>query len=329
MSIDQVPGAIASAYCQIAQTCYGDFYSFVYSNVDCKQLVTSQITEKDLPNWNSLISKGTVTYHGENVQACIDAIAAEGCSATSSRTPQICASAIEGTVAAGGDCSFDAECVYGNYCKSGGTCPGKCTAWESLGNACTSSDHCVSGANCYSGTCQKPVAEGGACQGGKADCDVGLYCKGGTSAKSGTCSKLSDVFGATEGQTCDLTKLSMCKPPASCVVDSVSGTTMVTTCHAELQSGADCHLGFPDPCPSAEYCKIGTTNAYTGTCTKLPVAGEACNTQKDAAVCAPGLHCTKSKCVEMQKDGGTCVTGADCYSETCTSGSCTAAAACQ
>jgi hypothetical protein len=341
--IEDVPEALGTALCASIASCYGSFSDIIYRGVDCVDNVSSDIRDGSLPIWQADIAAGTVVYHGDKVQACADAIAAQGCGLRSERTPSICDEALEGQVAAGGACQGGVECAGPRYCAfTGGVCPGVCTDLEASGAACQSDEACQDGLVCLvdaatgDGVCGALGGEGDTCSGDDR-CAAGASCVGADPATDtlGSCTSWSNRFTEAEGAACDPAGGQLCSEGLSCVVDGfVPGSGVTFSCSQPFASGAACQVGFPNACPVGEYCDADlATGMVDGMCMKSPTAGEPCyDSPAGGAVpaCAPGLACNPSGLCEGTSDlGGDCSTEDFCHSGVCTSGVCAAPDRCQ
>jgi hypothetical protein len=122
----------------------------------------------------------------------------------------------------------------------------------------------------------------------------------------------------------------LCNPDLSCVILSVT-PAIRAECRKAVSAGASCTVGFPDPCPSGNYCKA-PQNTLDGTCTARPGDGVACASGPfggDADICALDARCDGGTCRARQNLGGTCVTDAVCFSEHCVDGKCALDGACE
>ncbi len=338
--LEDVPAKFASAYCSIFQTCFGDIYGLMTGGQDCATNIQRSFEDGAFQSIKQGVSDGTVIYHADKTQTCLDALVAEGCSALTSRMPTQCQDALEGTVAEGAGCTFNAECKNGDYCKIGTACPGTCTAPGPEGADCTADDDCQSGLLCSKTDkkCYKPGASGDTCDTGHPDCSPGLVCSKEASATTGTCKSFDSYLSANEGDTCNPTAGGpLCKAGLSCIVESIDTSVNPPTaswkCAKTVTSGADCNIGVPEQCPFGEYCDAKLSQGvYQGKCQKLPTDGQPCQTTVSGDKCAVDTVCevngTTKTCKAIQRLGGTCTADDQCYSTSCTSGVCAAPSDC-
>jgi hypothetical protein len=125
------------------------------------------------------------------------------------------------------------------------------------------------------------------------------------------------------GDPCDGATPKLCDPSLACVVDTPVTLTPTFSCKAKSASGATCARGFPEPCPSGEYCKVPAGMVDGGVCTQLPKAGEACLTETGRPfACAAELVCSGGTCRERHLNGAVCTAAIECYSRRCSNGVC-------
>lgn len=139
------------------------------------------------------VEAGKVKYDEDLADECLDKLRDAQCSRTSALDGS-CEDIFTGTIADGGMCAFDSECISGSCSVTDCTmacCPGTCVAARptpKIGEACTF--RCVEGAYCGSDRiCHAVLAKGAACDDPFA-CADGLYCSGLTAMTAGTCSAL-------------------------------------------------------------------------------------------------------------------------------------------
>ncbi len=331
--LEDIPARFADASCKAVRACFGGAYDALLGGESCEGSAMAAVDDL-IGDLKRRIDDGKLTYDGKAVDACLAAIEARGCGFTDE--PEACEAVFEGAVAAGGDCGASEECVAEHYCKASGACPGKCAPLEGAGGRCTHDDDCRDGLACSEGgECQAPAASGDRC-GGASDpeCAPGLICVGADeeAQTSGNCRALDELLSGKEGDDCDPLSGPLCGAGLSCVFEGFDETTgtLLATCAKKLAAGADCNIGFPDPCPSDEFC-AAETMMLSGTCEKRPGAGSPCASGpfSDAPdTCAPNTRCDGGSCRERQKIGGSCETDDVCLSEHCVGGKCAPAGGC-
>lgn len=328
--IEDLGTEYATTTCGLVTDCYGEVVRNLFlglaSEDACVAQFTQGYTDGALPLYQQAIARGTLRYDGANAQACVDALQANGCGFTTSRTPAACDALLVGLVAAGGACSINEECAGDAYCSNATTCPGTCQPRASAGGACASDEACETGLRCSttSGTCVAPALEGAPCQGTTGtDCTGGTICIGNDGTTPGTCRSPDTVFSGALHGACNVPNGQFCMAGLSCVV---SGLTSMSCEVGGVAIGAACHTALPDMCASGAFC--GDTNINTGdfdgTCMALPGEGAACASVPFGSACAAGLHCDSGTCHATHAIGGACTTNGDCFSGRCDGGTCAA-----
>ncbi len=139
------------------------------------------------------VDAGKVKYDDGLAEDCIDDLRDASCSQAAQLSPA-CDDIFKGTIADGGMCAFDDECVSGSCAVTDCTeacCPGTCQparATPKIGEMCNFI--CEDGAYCADdNTCHAVLAAGAACSDVFA-CANGLYCANFTGMMAGTCTKL-------------------------------------------------------------------------------------------------------------------------------------------
>lgn len=192
------------------------------------------------------VDAGKVKYDDGLAGDCIDALRDASCSRDAMLDPS-CENIFTGTVADGGMCAFDAECVSGSCAVTDcnqACCPGTCTPARptpKIGEMCNF--FCADGAYCADdNTCHAVLAAGAACTDPFA-CANGLYCAGRSQTMAGTCTKLPATGEAcTEqclniGDYCDGTCKKVGLPGASCTVDE--GCSYYYECNTDTMQCVD------------------------------------------------------------------------------------------
>ncbi|MGD8862623.1 MAG: hypothetical protein PVI30_21615 [Myxococcales bacterium] len=322
----------ADAICPEAEACFGDFADRVFGEQGCVPVLQDQLEQGEFAYVEDAVDAGRVAYDPTQIDACLQGLQMVGCGFQTARlsTRPACQALLMGTVDEGGDCSIDEECAGEAFCRLQDSCPGTCTALLEDGATCDDDDDCQEGLLCTDdGVCKAPVSSGRACGGSTGEvCEPGELCAGEDedAGTPGTCRGFDEVFVGNEGEGCSLEEFTLCKAGLSCVVSLGAGNMPSFTCEAEVGSGEACNLGAPDPCPDDEYC--GDTDPQTGdfegTCTPLPVDGEACRGEDDDPRCAPDHLCDgDGSCVATGGDlGDFCLEDDDCRSDHCDANEC-------
>lgn len=329
--LSDVPPLYADALCSALEACLGGVMDSFLGGADCREVTTARIQD-DFASLSQAVADGRAKYDGTKIQACASAIEALGCAID--QAPEACVSALDGTVAVGDDCTRDYECKGSDtYCKVGSSCPGTCAQRESAGAGCSDDDHCAVGLKCTLGKCAAPATAGQACGGSAGtECAMGLLCSGGDDGEVGTCLDVDTAFSAKEGEDC-FTNAKFCELELRCTVEGYDpvAQAVIAKCRKPVAAGAACNPGFPDPCPTGQYCSRPSATSFDGTCSASPTAGQPCasDLSNEPAICAPGLACDGGTCRALQNLGGPCQNPAACYSEKCDGGKCVPGNGCE
>lgn len=326
LKLEDVPKAVAEAMCTGVSSCAGPMFQTYLAGSDCVELYTNYVFEGSLAATIEAVEKGTIVYHADKADACISGFGAVACDQTK-RAPEVCEEALQGTIAVGGDCTLDAECVGTAYCKVDATCPGKCSPREASGAACSDNDDCQDGFGCLDGKCGKPVADGQPCGKDVGTCAQWSICAGELGATTGTCTATKSLFVGKENDACHLTKGPWCGDGLSCIIDSVSQAGPTMKCVKPAASGAACKIGLPTQCPPANYCAETDISKgdFEGTCKASPVDNEPCD---ETATCTGQRVCVSGVCKSLKSTGAACASAFECYSANCDKGKCAAGNAC-
>lgn len=303
VAVDDMAAAYKEAYCAYLARC-----GMFPDQATCVGAALSVVPTID-PNVIAAVHAGRILYNGNNVKACFDAVANDTCDSTDengrTRTPA-CGAYFQGTVAGGGDCVLDQECVS-QQCSggtTGTTCVrGQCIGDEppvfepiALGMACSSSSQCGDGAYCDTATnvCTTLEANGSPCTGGP-ECGYGLGCAGSTGAR--TCQPLP-----TLGQACRL--------DLPCRDDGQFCDTTSGTCIQIGVAGAPCTTSMQ----CSPYYRCDNT---AGMCVKTPTRGQSCSSV--GRCFDAGTYCDSSTlaCDDTKADGIPCGNDLECQSTTC------------
>ena len=333
-----LPPKLAQAFCTAYQSCFGPIFELFLNGSDCATVTEQRIRNGTFPMLQGEIDLGKLVYDGTKAQACLDSYSSRTCAQMNDRDSAECLAALDGTVELGGACTLDEDCKGKALCKStSGTCPGTCSPLLVAGQLCAQDGDCLDGLQCSKETqqCVQPVGDGQSCEYGAPPCGPGLICLGkdDTSKTPGTCKSPAEALSGLPGGTCNPTAGQLCQSGQSCVADNYTVLTGVVnwlcvTAGGYAAAGA-CKPGFPDACASGNYCKTGTgLQALSGTCTSIPVAGQACGT--GLSQCQPSAACVSGLCQNLAANGVGCTGDAMCLSEKCgSSGGCEAKVPCK
>ena len=343
-TLAELPAKVATAQCAALTACVGPLVDLFLGGSDCEARVKKQIDNSDISQWQAALDAGKATYHPSKAQACIDTFANGGCAALSSRDPDACVAAFDGTVTLGGACTYSFECTGLAFCKADATCPGVCSARLTVGQTCKVDDDCQDGLSCDkdSKLCTQRGGLNEVCKGPTApDCATGLMCYGSDDQKSppvaGTCKAVSTVFAGAEGASCSFDGKSgpLCATGLMCAFQSADQAGLHASCVKPVASGAACKASIPSMCPKGEYCdapKYSGSGPLTldGHCVALPTDGQACAQALAATdACAPDTVCDSAgTCHAIAANGAACTFDDACWSASCQSGKCQAHTAC-
>lgn len=252
---------------------------------------------------------GRLDFDGAAAKQCNDALAAQGCDATSREVrvlPDACAKMFHGKVADGAPCSFDAECSSARCdlpaCGDGVCCVGACGPTRSrglAGDACDRTSECTDGLFCGSDhACHALGAAQASCTGDE-QCDYGLACLQASPSLPGACAKLPQI-----GELC---------PYHRCA-------GLNTTCDASTHCVA---MGLPGaPCSGHGDCSpFAECDLANHVCIELPTLGMRCD-----VACAGEAWCDREAdpvlgtCTVPQPNGTPCDEADKCASQSCKPG---------
>jgi hypothetical protein len=293
IEIDDLGGALINRYCDLYVRC-----GILPDMATCQSLYLGETIDDDLV---AAVHAGKVIYHADKAGECLAGVA-PSCEARNepgnSANPEACDATFEGTVAEGGACALDEECVSQEcdipLCQEA-CCQGTCLGGTPVprphvGESCLTDRRCVN-SFCDDATnlCTAYLADGAAC------------------AESEQCTSYScfnDVCQARArtGETCG-TDLR----PCLLIGDHCSDTTMTCT---PLGLGGDACTEDED-CSPIYHCETATS-----TCVLLPRTGESCAETQD---CLDRNTCDETTliCVAPKADGQPCDFDLDCDSRHC------------
>lgn len=290
------------------------------SIVACGQLANQQICELyfggeinvGLAQFGAGVADGTLIYDGVAAATCLASFDGQSCDATSEERreePPACANVFVGTVADGGTCFIDDQCVSGTCdvpecgeacCE--GTC-GPSNPLAELGESCVDTA-CVAGAFCdETATCAALLAAAAPCTYAE-QCDYGLSCLGGSCG-----------VAPTTGQACPDGECALigdrCTDGICATLGGVGDSCATVNCQNGLycnQSGAPVCAEFPtvgQSCAALGFCQEGYCDGVSGLCKVRQATGAACDGQLacasgycdetvDPAVCAEPPACSAS-----------------------------------
>lgn len=292
IAIDDITTAMRDKSCGVYVEC-----GLIEDLALCRSLFTDTLVDPDLV---AAVNAGKIIYRPDQAAACIDGLAGS-CDATNApgeRTPDACSRMLEGTVAEGGACALDEECISQDCniqdCAPDTCCQGTCEPGEvalppHLGESCTIPGSCVdSYCDLSTGICTALLADGAACESASqcasASC-LGTLCRPRVDTGE-PCGPLAEC--ALIGDTCS--EQTMTCTPVGLVGDACT-------------TYADCSPFYA--CDSA-----------TDKCVRPPIAGESCAETQE---CFDTSYCdlTTGLCTARKADGQPCESDLLCQSETC------------
>lgn len=319
-----LPNLWAQAICAPADGCFGELTQFFINTSDCITHYEGLFRAYLLPSIESAERNGLTTFDPDAVDACMQVVSTRPCDQfLNVQRFAACDALFEGVTPLGGDCSSDLECAGSAYCDmSAGACPGTCAEKGAENAACSGDESCESDLVCAGGTCKGRPATltGTECINEGAFCGYGLIClnDGGTGA---TCQPASALTRIPEGELCDIEGLRLCEEGLSCAASPPVDMPELR-CVKPVASGQVCQFGFPEACPSGEYCyENDDASPLEGVCVPRPGDGDPCGevvlNPGLGPVCSLGLSCIAGICRQRADAGDPCIADEQCYGDNC------------
>lgn len=312
----EFPPLMTDALCTSVDNCYTQGLTL---RDQCRAR-TGPIVELGLgPAIGAGISSGRIEYYSQSASDCLSALAACG---RDQQLPAICFDTFVGQVPLGGDCQYPLDCAGDAYCHAAAMCPGTCTAWGAVGDACATDGDCDRNLRCKASLCTATGGQNAAC-GSNGDCNYDLLCL--TVDGAGKCVEATDYTTAAEGEPCGtfttgLPTAPLCQVEFVCAQDDAGSTT--GTCEKVVGAGDACSLAFLSQCPQGYTC-----SDTPGVCEALPTSGP-CEELYGSPICNAGYACEDGQCVEQLENGAECSSRADCLGSGCVGGTCGALFVC-
>jgi hypothetical protein len=283
VSLQELPARAVDVFCQAELAC-----GLFPDSASCHSAL-----QADQGQVEADVAAGKVKYDGAQAAACLDALPASvSCTQSAPRRPQpsACNQIFVGTVAMGGPCLANEDCVSAS-------CDFKA---------------CATATMCCAGTCATPqpssVAVGGACN-SINQCAVGAYCN--FDVTPFVCAPVKAA-----GQPCSSSN--ECMDGAACLPTSASSLSM-RACGRPPRRGEACP--GPTSCDSrADFC-----DPLTMKCVARLAPGAACMPAAMGCVAWAFCDTTSLKCVARGGVGEPCdaTNGGTCLSDlTCAGGVC-------
>ncbi|NVB80342.1 MAG: hypothetical protein HOV81_18255 [Kofleriaceae bacterium] len=295
IEIDDLQDAIIDAYCNLYVQC-----GVVEDLATCRSLRLTDANDNDIV---AAVHAGKVVYNPDRAAECIGRFqtTCDVAQQNEERSlPVACDEMFTGTIAEGGTCALDEECVSQNCDVP--SCPDQCCMGACVGAAPPVRPHagesCADNSSCIDSFCDGTTR---ICTAYLAD---GAACERSENCDSGFC--LSNVCSprAAPGQACSMTA------PCRDLGDTCSSTTM--TCTPYGLTG--------DACAADNDCApIYNCDAATSTCVLGARLGDPCgvgNICIDRSYCEP----TTMTCTARKPDGQACTASAQCQSGRCDTG---------
>ncbi len=298
IDIDDLEGALISTYCNLYVRC-----GLVEDVATCRTLDLDVEIDPDLI---AAVNAGKVIYHADKGGECLSALSGSCDVVAIDHADSVaCDETFEGTVAAGGACAIDEECIS-RSCSvpscSEACCQGTCVgdtppSRPRVGEACggTAGYNCVNSfCDSASSTCVPYVTDG-------QPCTQSSECANGLCGADQLCTSLPGP-----GDACDVTTgESQCREVGY-------------TCSATLMKCVARGLGG-DPCTTTTDCSPVYQCGTSGTCELRPTLGDECGTQAVPSGCIDHSYCdqTTMQCTARKSDGSPCTSDSECLGGTC------------
>lgn len=265
--IDQLAGRAMDVVCALEIRC-----GAVPDRAACDEIVNQRLQlEAD-------VKAGKVIYDGRAAATCLNAYSTFGCSASdvalfSASRLQSCEDAVKGTVATGGSCLSDDEC---------------------LSQACDRSA-CNGTVECCAGTCAAKIPAGGDCSVAEARCADELFCRRSTTDQTAICTaRIGD------GQPCISTDVCVAGRRCNIVTGTGAGTCGAFPAHGQACPGNACDSST-DVCDPA-----------SKTCVSRIALGGDCSAFGTGCVAYANCDPTTKTCVARKRAGEACAATTDC-----------------
>lgn len=314
--------------CQKLISCNTEGFAVMLGTVDnCRTFIEME-GDNMFAKTVDAINAGDVLYDAEAAATCLNAMEAGSCQdMVADRQYDVCQSVFIGTVADGGACEIDEECLSGACELDYETCMGTCATVVAAGGACEAWEtYCEKGTTCYDGICQAytaPLGSGDSCDPDAENdwCDWDFYCN----YDSSTCMARGGAGDACDGDD-------ECEHGLSC--DYGDGENGVCAEVAVLDAGDECEPEGSSMCNYFEgyACQITVVNPQTeefeGTCQPMVQLGDTCWDAEAMTMTACDIfedifcdmsegYLTDAVCVSKKAAGADCEESNECLSDYC------------
>lgn len=293
LTLEEYPAARLASSCDFFMRC-----GVIPTIEECRATQAERRFATDLIR---AVNAGTVRWHGDAAEDCVDQLDGLSCDRTSERNRSYaCDRLFTGTLAENEACTMSVECIS-NECWTEG-CTDACCVGYCVGNAepeigeigepCRLSG-CVAGARCESSVCVPLRDEGEMCF-DQTECAFGLACIDRVCAvpdyNGDPCSESSCAMA---GELCGFH--GVCEPIGQ--------------------------LGYP--CSQDSHCGINYTCGGDSRCTPAPSVGQRCSPYSERCFDA-GAFCDlrTDLCTLPKPDGASCSWSGECQSQRCPTGTC-------
>jgi len=308
--LSQVASRYPTEYCDYLERCpQAGGEEWMADGDTCRVVLGQFLIGEFMMEMEWALDNGAV-HDGAALNACMNGIRTLSCDADPDSIAA-CNEVLSGTVANGGACSNNWQCVSG-FCNTEEVCPGTCAPRVALNGDCESWDQCQTGLECDwdTGKCVQPAPkanQGGACE-WHDDCKYGLYCLvTNFETYEGVCDPWLEA-----GESCDGDGAMdyVCEPGLGCDYENTGNCTTIQTVGVGQACDGDVRV-----CDMAQRAVCGGD-----TCIQLPAAGSPCMMGE---YCWFGNYCdATTTCRAAKANGATCGDDDECLSEWCDNGTC-------
>jgi hypothetical protein len=285
LTVDGLPTAIVNAQCGAFVRC-----GLITDVATCRSLDNDVDIDAELV---AAVNHGTVIFNANEASLCIAGFGETCEPGRLFEENEHCDLAFEGTVAAGGTCYINAQCIS-QQCQTV-SCPDACCAGTCYGDAAPTrpgvGESCALSTNCLDSYCD-PTTE--LCTALKP---AGAQCQDSDECAQGFCSGTCMAYPQA-GQPC-------VSGETSCASIGLYCDTTTQVCTEYALEGETCGT-------------VRCSPAYTctgSTCVLKPRVGDSCDPETrdciDDSYCEP----TTLRCTAPKPDGASCTSGSECIGD--------------
>ena len=268
-----------------------------------------------------LVANGTIKYDAAKARACLDLIHVVPCDNSQRAVrvePDACAQTFTGTIADGGACLNNLQCVSTSCSQTTCTdacCTGTCRptrpAPAALGQSCATGS-CATDLYCTSGgVCAALLAQGNPCN-RDSQCAYGTACTGSPTvcapvpAEGGACVTLGSGtkgYCGSTGLVCDATNHCARLPVAGAPCNSGTCAADLVCDPANLNCAVRPPIGSPcisEACAAGAFCDFSGAPSGPGVCKATKALGQPCSNADDcqSVFCRKGLCADPAVCAK-------------------------------